>query len=77
MRKTRHTEEQIIKILKEAAAGMKVADVIRKHGISEQTYYRWKSKYGGMEISEAKRLKRLEDENRRLKQMVADLSLDN
>ena len=77
MRKTRHTDEQIIKILKEAAAGMKVADVIRKHGISEQTYYRWKSKYGGMEISEAKRLKRLEDENRRLKQMVADLSLDN
>ena len=62
---------------KEAAAGMKVADVIRKHGISEQTYYRWKSKYGGMEVSEARRLKRLEDENRRLKQMVADLSLDN
>lgn len=77
MQKTRHTEEQIIGILKQAAAGMKVADVIRKHGISEQTYYRWKSKYGGMEVNEAKRLKHLEGENRRLKQMVADLSLDN
>jgi len=77
MRKTRHSEEQIIGILKEAAAGVKVADLIRKHGISEQTFYRWKSKYGGMEVNEAKRLRVLEDENRRLKQMVADLSLDN
>ena len=59
MQKTRHTEEQIIGILKQAAAGMKVADVIRKHDISEQTYYRWKSKYGGMEVNEAKRLKHL------------------
>ena len=77
MRKTRHSEEQIIGILKEAAAGVKVADLIRKHGISEQTFYRWKSKYGGLEINEATRLRLLEDENRRLKQMVADLSLDN
>ncbi len=77
MQKTRQTEEQIIGTLKQAAAGMKVADVIRKHGISEQTYYRWKSKYGGMEVNVAKRLKRLKDENRRLKQMVADLSLDD
>lgn len=76
MRKTRYTEVQIIGILKEAAAGVKVADLTRKHGISEQSFYRWKSKYGGMEVSEAKRLRHLEDENRQLKQMVADLSLD-
>jgi len=57
-------------------SGQKVKDVIREHGISEQTYYRWKSKYGGMEVSEAKRLKALEVENRRLKKLVADLSLD-
>ena len=75
--KKRFTEEQIIGILKEREAGMPVKELIRKHGISEQTYYRWKSKYGGMEVSEAKRLKALEDENRRLKQMVADLMLDN
>lgn len=77
MRKTRYSEEQIIGILKEAAAGVKVADLTRKHGISEQSFYRWKAKYGGMEISEAKRLRHLEDENRQLKQMVADLSLDS
>ncbi|MGE3171190.1 MAG: transposase [Planctomycetota bacterium] len=76
MRKTRYTEEQIIGILKDAAAGAKVADLIRKHGISEQSFYRWKAKYGGMEVSEAKRLRHLEEENRRLKHMVADLSLD-
>ena len=76
MRKTRYTEEQIIGILKEAAAGVKVADLIRKHAISEQSFYRWKAKYGGMEVSEAKRLRHLEEENRRLKHMVADLSLD-
>jgi len=77
MRKRRYTEEQIIGILKEAAAGVKVADLIRKHGISEQSFYRWKSKYGGLEVNEAKRLRHLEDENRKLKQMVAELSLDN
>ena len=75
--KKRFTEEQIIGILKERETGMPVKDLIRKHGISEQTYYRWKSKYGGMEVSEAKRLKALEAENRQLKQMVADLMLDN
>lgn len=75
--KKRFTEEQIIGILKERETGMPVKELIRKHGISEQTYYRWKSKYGGMEVSEAKRLKALEDENRRLKQLVADLMLDN
>ncbi len=77
MRGKRHTEEQIIRILKEQENGIKVQDIIRRHGIAEQTFYRWKSKYGGMELSEARRLKLLEDENRRLKQMVADLTLDN
>ena len=76
MKRKRHTEEQIIKILKEAEASLITADIVRKHGISEQTFYRWKSKFGGMEISEAKRLKELEEENRRLKRLVADLSLD-
>jgi len=75
--KKRFREEQIIGILKERETGIPVTDLIRKHGISEQTYYRWKSKYGGMEVSEAKRLKALEAENRQLKQMVADLMLDN
>jgi putative transposase len=63
--------------LKEHAGGKRAADIVRKHGISERTFYRWKSKFGGMDVSEAKRLKRLEEENRRLKEMVADLSLDN
>lgn len=76
MRGKRYSEEQIIKILAEAEAGMKVADIVRKHGIAEGTFYRWKSKYGGLTVSEAKRLKALEDENRRLKQIVADLTLD-
>ena len=76
MKRKRHTEEQIIKILKEAEAGLPIAEIVRKHGISEQTFYRWKSKYGGMEISEAKRLKELEEENRRLKRLVADQALD-
>lgn len=77
MRKTRFSEEQIIGILNEAERGAKVKDLCRRHGISEQSFYRWRSKYGGLEVSEARRLKELEDENRRLKQMVADLSLDN
>jgi putative transposase len=75
--KTRFTEEQIIKVLKAHENGQKAADIIRKYNISEQTFYRWKSKYGGMEVNEAKRLKQLEEENRRLKEIVADLSLDN
>lgn len=77
MRRTRFTEEQIIGVLKEAEAGRKVAELCRTHGISEQTYHRWKRKYGGMGVSDARRLKQLEDENRRLKRVVADLTLDN
>lgn len=75
--KVRFTEEQIIKILKEHEAGKKAVDIVREYNITEQTFYRWKSKYGGMDVSESKRLKQLEEENRRLKEMVADLSLDN
>ena len=76
MKRKRHTEEQIIAILKEHEAGMKTADLCRKHGIAGQTLYRWKGKYGGMEVSEAKRLRALEEENRQLKQTVAELVLD-
>jgi putative transposase len=75
--RNRFTEEQIIGILKMQENGMSTKDIVRQHNITEQTFYRWKSKYGDMEVSEAKRLKQLEDENRRLKQIVADLSLDN
>lgn len=76
MKRKRFKEEEIIPILKAAESGVPVSELVRKHGISEQTYYRWKSKYGGMEVSEARRLKELEDENRRLKRLVADQALD-
>jgi len=77
MRGTRHSEEHIIKILKQAEAGLSTAEICRQQSISEATLYRWKSKYGGMDVGEAKRLKQLEEENRRLKHVVADLTLDN
>ena len=77
MRKSRYTESQIVKALKEVEGGRNIKDICRDYGISEATYYNWKTKYGGMEASDIKRLKELEDENRRLKQMYADLSLDN
>ena len=76
MKRKRYSEEKIISILKEHEAGASVPDISRRYGIAENTIYRWKSKYGGMEVSDAKRLRALEDENRRLKEMVADLSLD-
>jgi putative transposase len=76
MKKNRYKEEQIIAVLKEVDAGAKLQDVVRRLGVSEQTYYRWKATYGGMEVSDAKKLKSLEDENRRLKTMVADQALD-
>ena len=75
--KKRFSEEQIIRAMKAHEAGEKAADIIRELGISEQTFYRWKSKYGGMEVAEARRLKQLEEENRRLKEIVANLTLDN
>ena len=76
MKKSRFNEEQIIGILKQQEAGQKVVDLAREHGVSEATIYIWKSKYGGLDVSEAQRLKALDDENRRLKTLVADLSLD-
>lgn len=77
MKRSKYTEEQIVKILKEADAGVKLGELCRKYGFSEATYYNWKAKYGGMGVSDIKRLKQLEDENRRLKEIVADLTLDN
>ena len=77
MRGSRFKEEQIIAILREQEAGVTTADVCRKHGISSATFYKWKAKYGGLDVSDARRLKALEDENARLKKLVADLSLDN
>ena len=77
MKSKRFTEEQIIGILKQAQSGMKIVDLCRLHGISDATFYNWRTKYGGMEVSEAKRLKDLEAENRKLKQMLADTMLEN
>jgi len=76
MPRKRFTEEQIIHILKESEAGAKTDALCRRHGISPQTFYRWRSKFGGMDVSEAKRLRRLESENQELKQLVAELTLD-
>jgi putative transposase len=74
--KKRHSEEQIIRILKQAESGIPVADLLREHNISQGTFYRWKAKFGGMDVSEAKRLRALEEENARLKRLVADQALD-
>ncbi len=76
MRKSRFSEEQIIAILKEHQAGISAADLCRKHGLSDATFYKWRSKYGGMEVSDAKRLKQLEDENARLKKLLAEQMMD-
>jgi len=75
--KRRFTEEQIINILKEQEAGFPVKDITRRHGIAEQTFYRWKSKFGGMEVSDARRLRTLESENAKLKKLLAETMLDN
>jgi len=77
MKKSRFSETQIVSILKQGDAGMSVKDLCRQHGISQATYYKWKSKYGGMEASDLKRIKELEAENARLKRMYADLALEN
>src|SRR5256885_8352495 len=77
MKRNRFSEEQIIGILKEHEAGVSVADLCRKHGVSDASIYKWKAKFGGMEVSEAKRLKTLEGENMRLKRLLADAMLDN
>jgi len=77
MKSSRFSQEQIIGILKQGEAGVRVTDLCRQHGISDHTYYRWKSKFGGMEVSEVKRLKALEEENRQLKQLLVEKELDN
>jgi putative transposase len=77
MKRTRFTEEQIIGVLREHDAGAATADVCRKHGISSATFYKWKAKYGGLEVSDARRLRSLENENRRLKKLLAEAMLDN
>jgi putative transposase len=77
MKKSKFTETQIVSILKEADAGLKVTDVCRKHGISQPTFYNWKSKYGGMSVAELKRVKELEAEHSKLKRMYADLAMEN
>jgi putative transposase len=77
MKRKRFTEEQIIGVLKEHEAGVRTADLCRKYGISEATFYNWKNKYGGMDVSEARRLKQLQDENGKLKKLLADSMLDN
>ena len=77
MRGSRYREEQIVALLKEHEAGLRTEELCRRHGISKQTFYRWKAKYGGLELGDAQRLRALEDENRRLKRLVADLALDN
>ncbi len=76
MKKGRFSEEQIVSILKQSEAGIKTKELCRQHGISAGTYYAWKAKYGGLEVSEAQRLKQLEEENRKLKRIVADQALD-
>lgn len=76
MRKGRYSEEQIIKVLKEHQAGIPIVELCRKHGISDATFYTWRTKYGGMEVSDARRLKALEDENRKLKKLLAESMLD-
>ena len=77
MKKSRFTEDQIIGVLKEHQAGIPTAELCRKHGISEATFYNWRSRYGGMEVSDARRLKALEDENAKLKKLLAEAMLDN
>jgi len=77
MRRSRYTEEQIVALRKEHEAGVRTDELCRRQGISQQTFYRWKAKYGGLEVGDAQKLRAMEDENRRLKRLVADLALDN